>query len=127
MTRGGGQDAHRGYRPIAAVTGSARIAESDCPPDVCPETRRAQAGRPATRTPGALEPGTWDSAGEHRGSHAQLAAVVLGQVIAGKARLVGHPNQVQPIFEQPAGRRSGDVLDVVEDGYAAATGSAPAA
>jgi hypothetical protein len=47
--------------------------------------------------------------------HAEVAAVMLGEVVAGEARLVSHPNQLEAILEQPARRGTGDVFDVIED------------
>ena len=49
------------------------------------------------------------------GGHAQAAAVVLGEVIAGESGFVGGPDQRQAVLEQLARRRARDVLDVVED------------
>ena len=49
------------------------------------------------------------------GRHAQVGAVVLGEMETREARLVGERDQLEPILEQPVRRRAGNVLDVVED------------
>ena len=47
--------------------------------------------------------------------HAELGAVVLGEMEAREAGLIGEADQVEAILEEPLRRCAGDVLDVVED------------
>ena len=49
------------------------------------------------------------------GRHAQVGAVVLGEVKAREPGLVGQLDQLEPVLEQLLRRRARDVLDVVED------------
>ena len=47
--------------------------------------------------------------------HAQIRAVVLGEVETGEAGFVGHLDEIESIFQQLRCRGAGNVLDVVED------------
>ena len=49
------------------------------------------------------------------GRHAQLGAMVLGQVEAREPGVLGELDQFEPILEQPVRGRARNVLDVVED------------
>ena len=69
--------------------------------------------RPEPDLPGHLRRGADEHLLARR--HAQVAAVVLRQVVAGEAGLISHLDQRQPIFEQLTGRRSRDLLEVVKD------------
>ena len=47
--------------------------------------------------------------------HAQIRTVVFGEVKAGEAGFVGHPDQIEPVSQQLRSRGAGNVFDVIED------------